>query len=161
MGASLALGDGARSRRLLKQSQRERERQAKLELERRAAQQRNEERLRLARDLHDALGHQVALVSLQSAVAAEALPERVPEAQHAIAEIRNISLAAMSGYGVRCGGCARRTLYRNCRLASATCPGSPIKLTATAWTCGSTRPAMLGKCRTRWARRRTESFRKR
>jgi signal transduction histidine kinase len=52
---------------------------------RRAVQQRNEERLRLARDLHDALGHQVALVSLQSAVAAEALPERVPEAQHAIA----------------------------------------------------------------------------
>ena len=36
------------------------------------------------------------MVSLQSAVAAEALPERVPEAQHAIAEIRNISLAAMA-----------------------------------------------------------------
>jgi signal transduction histidine kinase len=96
MGASLALGDGARSRRLLKQSQRERERQAKLELERRATEQRIEERLRLARDLHDALGHSVAMISLQSAVAAEALPARVPEAQRAVTEIRNISLATMT-----------------------------------------------------------------
>jgi signal transduction histidine kinase len=96
MGASLALGDGVRTRRLLKESQRERERQARLELERRATEQRNEERLRLARDLHDALGHNVAMISLQSAVAAEALPERVPEPQQAVAEIRNISLAAIA-----------------------------------------------------------------
>jgi signal transduction histidine kinase len=96
MGASLALGDGARSRRLLKESQRERDRQARLELERRATEQRNEERLRLARDLHDALGHNVAMISLQSAVAAEALPTRVPEAQRAVAEIRNVSVATMA-----------------------------------------------------------------
>ena len=96
MGASLALGDGVRSRRLLKESQRDRERQARLELERQAAEQRNEERLRLARDLHDALGHSVAMISLQSAVAAEALPARVPEAQRAVAEIRDISVATMA-----------------------------------------------------------------
>jgi len=96
MGASLALGDGARSRRLLKESQRERERQARLQQERQAAEQRTAERLRLARDLHDALGHNVALISLQSAVAAEALPARVPEAQRAIAEIRTVSVATMS-----------------------------------------------------------------
>jgi signal transduction histidine kinase len=96
MGASLALGDGVRTRRLLNESQRAREQQARLELERRASEQRNEERLRLARDLHDALGHNVAMISLQSAVAAEALPERVPEAQQAVVEIRNISLAAMA-----------------------------------------------------------------
>jgi signal transduction histidine kinase len=96
IGASLALGDGARSRRLLKESQRERERQARLELERRATDQRTEERLRLARDLHDALGHNVAMISLQSAVAAEALPDRVPEAQRAVAEIRNIGVATMA-----------------------------------------------------------------
>ena len=96
MGASLALGDGVRSRRLLRESQRERERQALLELERRATEQRNEERLRLARDLHDALGHNVAMISMQSAVAAEALPERVSDAQRAVAEIRGISVATMS-----------------------------------------------------------------
>jgi signal transduction histidine kinase len=96
MGASLALGDGVRSRRLLKESQRERERQSRLELERRVIEDRNEERLRLARDLHDALGHSVAMISLQSAVAAEALPGRVSEAQRAVAEIRNISIAAMA-----------------------------------------------------------------
>jgi signal transduction histidine kinase len=96
MGASLALGDGVRTRRLLNESQRAREQQARLELERRVIEQRNEERLRLARDLHDALGHNVAMISLQSAVAAEALPERVSEAQQAVVEIRNISLAAMA-----------------------------------------------------------------
>jgi signal transduction histidine kinase len=96
MGASLALGDGVRSRRLLKESQRERERQARLELEHRAAEQRNEERLRLARDLHDALGHNIAMISMQSAVAAEALPDRVPEAQRAVADIRGISVATMN-----------------------------------------------------------------
>jgi signal transduction histidine kinase len=95
VGASLALGDGVRSRRLLRESQLERERQARLELEHRATEQRNEERLRLARDLHDALGHNVALISMQSAVAAEALPERVPDAQRAVAEIREISVATM------------------------------------------------------------------
>jgi signal transduction histidine kinase len=96
MGASLALGDGVRSRQLLKKSQREQERQARLELERRATEQRNAERLRLARDLHDALGHSVAMISLQSAVAAEALPAQVPEAQRAVAEIRSISVATMA-----------------------------------------------------------------
>jgi signal transduction histidine kinase len=96
MGASLALGDGVRSRRLLRESQRQRERQALLELERRATEQRNEERLRLARDLHDALGHNVAMISMQSAVAAEALPERIWDAQRAVAEIRGISVATMS-----------------------------------------------------------------
>jgi signal transduction histidine kinase len=96
IGASLALGDGVRSRRLLRESQHERERQARLELERRAAEQRNEERLRLARDLHDALGHSVAMMSMQSAVAAEALPERISDAQRAVAEIRSISVATMS-----------------------------------------------------------------
>jgi signal transduction histidine kinase len=96
MGASLALGDGVRSRRLLRESQRERERQARLELEHRATEQRNEERLRLARDLHDALGHNVAMISMQSAVAVEALPERIPEAQRAVSEIRGISVATMS-----------------------------------------------------------------
>jgi signal transduction histidine kinase len=96
MGASLALGDGVRSRQLLRTSQHEQQRQAKVELERRATEQRNAERLRLARDLHDALGHSVAMISLQSAVAAEALPAQLPEAQRAVAEIRSISVATMA-----------------------------------------------------------------
>ena len=36
------------------------------------------------------------MISLQSAVAAEALPARVPEAQRAVAEIRDISVATMT-----------------------------------------------------------------
>jgi signal transduction histidine kinase len=142
MGASLALGDGVRSRRLLKESQRARERQARLELERGATEQRNEERLRLARDLHDALGHSVAMISLQSAVAAEALPARVPEAQRAVAEIRDISVATMAEL--------RSTVRRLRSLDSA------VELPA-----GSSRWVISGMCLTRSAGPRTESCRKR
>lgn len=96
MGASLALGDGTRSRRLLQASQRERERQTRLEQQHRAEQLRAEERLVLARDLHDTLGHALAVVSLQSAVATESLPERIPAAQQAVGEIRSVSRQAMA-----------------------------------------------------------------
>ena len=83
-GAALALGDGTRSRRLLRESHQGRERQARLEQEHRAAERRAAERLGLARDLHDTLGHHLSVMLLQSAVAAEALPERTPDAEQAM-----------------------------------------------------------------------------
>ena len=96
-GASLALGDGVRSRRLSR-SRSGIWNASSVGAGAQGVEQRNEERLRLARDLHDALGHSVA-ISLQSAVAAEALPARVPEAQRAVAEIRDISVATMAELG--------------------------------------------------------------
>lgn len=132
MGASLALGDGVRSRRLLKESQREREREARLELERRAIEERNEERLRLARDLHDALGHSVAMISLQSAVAAEALPERVPQAQRAVAEIRNTASRRWRICAAPYAGSARWMRPWIYRLFLMSFPDSPSPPAATA-----------------------------
>ncbi len=95
MGAALALGDGTRTRRLLRAAQRERERQARLELEHRAAEQRAAERLGLARDLHDTLGHHLSVISLHSAVAEEALPERVGDADRAVREVHRVGRQAM------------------------------------------------------------------
>jgi len=161
MGASLALGDGVRSRRLLRKSQREQDRQARLELERRANEQRDEERLRLARDLHDALGHSVAMISLESAVAAEALPDRVPEARRAVAEIRSISLAAMRDCVPLCGAFARWILLWSCQVVSTTFRCLPRRLAATALRCGSSRAVMVTRCPTRLAGRHTGLFRRR
>ncbi|MEV4461642.1 histidine kinase dimerization/phosphoacceptor domain-containing protein, partial [Microbispora sp. NPDC049633] len=74
MAAVIALGDGRRSRRLLRAEMRRREEAAAAEREREAARRTQEERLRIARELHDALGHTTTVISLQAAVAAEALP---------------------------------------------------------------------------------------
>ena len=161
MGASLALGDGVRSRQLLKESQREQERQARLELERRATEQRNAERLRLARDLHDALGHSVAMISLQSAVAAEALPAQVPEAQRAVAEIRSISVATMAELRSTVRRLRSLDAAVGCRPASTTSQRLPSKPAATAWMCGWSRLVTAPRCLKRSARRRTELFRRR
>ena len=47
-----------------------------------------EERLRIARDLHDALAHQVAVINLHSGVASRALDERPEDAERSLATIR-------------------------------------------------------------------------
>ena len=95
-GAALALGDGTRSRRLLRESQQGRERQARFEQEHRAAERRAAERLGLARDLHDTLGHHLSVMLLQSAVAAEALPERTRDAEQAMRDVRRAGRDAMT-----------------------------------------------------------------
>ena len=75
MGAAIALGDGARQRR---EGVRQRERIAVLDAQARdaeAAELLARERTRIARDLHDAVGHHLSVVSLHAAVATEALEE--------------------------------------------------------------------------------------
>lgn len=75
MAAVLALGDAVRSRRALRAETAERLRRVE---EERAAEARRlvaEERTRIARDVHDSVGHAVAVVTLHAAVAAEALDD--------------------------------------------------------------------------------------
>ena len=96
IGAALALGDSTRSRRRLRTLQGQRERQARLELEHQAADQRAAERLALARDLHDTLGHHLSVVLLHAAVAAESLPQRTADAERALQEVRRFGRDAMT-----------------------------------------------------------------
>ncbi|WP_344403350.1 sensor histidine kinase [Catellatospora chokoriensis] len=97
MVAVIALGDAARSRRSLR-AELSRQAAAPAEEQRaEAARQVEAERLRIAREVHDTLGHAVSVVTLQSAVAQEALADDAPEdALAALAAIRAASGGAMA-----------------------------------------------------------------
>jgi signal transduction histidine kinase len=55
-----------------------------------------EDRLRIARDVHDVVGHSLAVISLQAGVAEHLLRSRPEEAQRAVAAIRSVSKEALS-----------------------------------------------------------------
>jgi signal transduction histidine kinase len=75
-----------------------------------------EERLRIAREMHDVIGHSLAVITLQAGVAEHLLASRPEEARKAITAIRGVSkqaltelrseLAALRGEGL--GGVDRR-----------------------------------------------------
>ncbi|AYN43622.1 sensor histidine kinase [Streptomyces dangxiongensis] len=55
----------------------------------------NEERLRLARDLHDLLGHSLSLITLKSELAGRMLPGRPDQAAQQVADIEQVSRQAL------------------------------------------------------------------
>ncbi|MFF4601662.1 sensor histidine kinase [Streptomyces sp. NPDC001339] len=67
-------------------------REAREEVARLAA---NEERLRLARDLHDLLGHSLSLITLKSELAGRMLPDRPEDAARQVADIEQVSRQAL------------------------------------------------------------------
>ncbi len=90
--AVLALGDAVRSRRGWQAELAERLRRAEEEREAHARRQVDAERMRIARDVHDSLGHAVAVVTLHAAVATEALDDGDPAAaRRAVETIRAVS----------------------------------------------------------------------
>lgn len=95
MAAAVALGDSLRSRRASQAQQREitelTARQYAREVERRA----QHERLDIARDLHDSIGHAVAVISLHSDVAREALGRDELASARALDLIKEASRQAM------------------------------------------------------------------
>ncbi|OLT11503.1 hypothetical protein BJF78_04935 [Pseudonocardia sp. CNS-139] len=85
MVAVVALGDAVRSRRREAAA-------AAAEREREAAARVEQERLRIARELHDVLAHTLSVVTLHGSLAAEALddaPPDVPAARSAVAAVRD------------------------------------------------------------------------
>ena len=55
-----------------------------------------EERLRIAREMHDVIGHSLAVISLQAGVAEHLLASRPEEARKAVSAIRGVSKQALS-----------------------------------------------------------------
>ncbi|WP_189934018.1 sensor histidine kinase [Streptomyces sulfonofaciens] len=55
----------------------------------------NEERLRLARDLHDLLGHSLSLITLKSELAGRMLPDRPEKAAQQVQDIERVSRQAL------------------------------------------------------------------
>lgn len=58
-----------------------------------------EDRLAIARDLHDAVAHQIAVINLHAGVAGSALRERPDDAEHSLAVIRQASRTVLTQIG--------------------------------------------------------------
>ncbi|MFJ9537846.1 sensor histidine kinase [Streptomyces sp. NPDC101225] len=83
----------------------------------------NEERLRLARDLHDLLGHSLSLITLKSELAGRMLPDHPGKAAQQVADIEQVSRQALVDVREAVTG------YRRPRLA-AEIAGAQVALTA-------------------------------
>jgi signal transduction histidine kinase len=94
-----AAGDGARSRRAYVAAITERAERAEQTREVEALRRVTEERLRLARDLHDAVAHQIAVISLNSGVASSALPDDPDRAAVALSAIRSAARTVLGEIG--------------------------------------------------------------
>ncbi|MEV0257378.1 sensor histidine kinase [Streptomyces sp. NPDC050732] len=70
----------------------------------------NEERLRLARDLHDLLGHSLSLITLKSELAGRMLPDHPGQAARQVADIEQVSRQALVDVREAVSGYRRRTL---------------------------------------------------
>ncbi|MET9415104.1 sensor histidine kinase [Streptomyces klenkii] len=70
----------------------------------------NEERLRLARDLHDLLGHSLSLITLKSELAGRMLPGKPEEAAQQVADIERVSRQALVDVREAVSGFRRPTL---------------------------------------------------
>jgi len=87
-GTAVAVGDAIRSRRAFVAAIQERARQAEQSREEEARRQVVEERLRIARELHDVVAHHIALINVQAGVAAHVLRQSPDQAEEALAHVR-------------------------------------------------------------------------
>lgn len=94
MAALIALGDGVRSRRGWQAELRRQALAAEQEREQEAARRVEQERLRMARELHDVLAHTISIVSLHSDVAREALRCDPDAAETALLAVRSATADA-------------------------------------------------------------------
>jgi signal transduction histidine kinase len=95
MAASIALGDSTRARRALRAEQEQTARLIEQEHAYLAEQRVQAERVRMARELHDLIGHSIAVIALHADVAREAIGGDDEQARQALAQIRAASSATM------------------------------------------------------------------
>ncbi|MFI8432472.1 sensor histidine kinase [Streptomyces sp. NPDC079020] len=95
-GMAGAAGDAVRSRRAFVDAIRERAERAERTREEEARRRVAEERLRIARDLHDVVAHHIALVNVQAGVAAHVMDRRPDQAKEALAHVRDASRSALN-----------------------------------------------------------------
>lgn len=95
-GMAATAGDAVRSRRAFVDAMRERAERAERTREEEARRRVAEERLRIARDLHDVVAHHIALVNVQAGVAAHVMDKRPDQAKEALAHVREASRSALN-----------------------------------------------------------------
>ncbi|TFC94788.1 MULTISPECIES: histidine kinase [Cryobacterium] len=115
VGFATAAGDANRSHAAYIRSITDRARHAEETKESEALRRVAEERLRIARDLHDLLAHQIAVINLHSSVASQALPDRPDDAEKSLATIREAARGVLGEIG---------SLLNVLRAADASGPGA-------------------------------------
>ncbi|MFC9459573.1 sensor histidine kinase [Streptomyces sp. NPDC056983] len=95
-GMAAAAGDAVRSRRAFVDAIRERAERAERTREEEARRRVAEERLRIARDLHDVVAHHIALVNVQAGVASHVMDKRPDQAKEALSHVREASRSALN-----------------------------------------------------------------
>jgi signal transduction histidine kinase len=93
---AIAAGDSSRNRRAYLAEVERRAEHAEAEREHDARRRVAAERLRIARDLHDAVGHQLALISVQSNVAAQSVDHDAGAARQALGHVKSASRQALA-----------------------------------------------------------------
>ncbi|WP_407553525.1 sensor histidine kinase [Streptomyces sp. Pv4-95] len=94
-GMAAAAGDAVRSRRAYINAIRERAERAERTREEEARRRVAEERMRIARELHDVVAHHIALVNVQAGVASHVMDNRPDQAKQALAHVREASRSAL------------------------------------------------------------------
>ena len=94
-----AAGDATRSRREYIRAVLERAERAEQSRDAEARRRVTEERLRIARDLHDAVAHQISVISLNAGVATSALSARPERAKEALSTIRTAARTVLREIG--------------------------------------------------------------
>lgn len=92
----ILIGDAVRSRRALIADAEERVRLAEEAAEQEALRQVQDERVRIARELHDVVAHSIATINVQSGVAAHVIDADPDAARDALVEIKRSSKSAMA-----------------------------------------------------------------
>jgi signal transduction histidine kinase len=100
---AVLLGDAMRSRRELAVQTAERLRLAAEERDAEGARRAAEERLRIARELHDTVAHSMATIAVQAAAALQLLGDREAGAHSALSAIRETSKGALADIRVTLG----------------------------------------------------------
>jgi len=78
-----------------------------------------DERLRIARDLHDLLGHGLSLISLKAQLAGRLLPEHPDRARQEVADIEGVSRQSLEDVRAAVSGYRRVTLREELAVATA------------------------------------------
>ena len=95
VAAAVAVGDSVRNQRALLRQERRRAAEAEQGREAEARRQVREERIRIARDLHDVVAHHITLVNAQAGVAHHLMRTDPDRAYQALAGISETSRAAL------------------------------------------------------------------
>ncbi|MGS2808223.1 sensor histidine kinase [Nocardia sp. MW-W600-9] len=96
MGILVAIAEGVRQRRAVVVARRQRAEAARRDEEAQQARAASEERLAIARELHDVLAHSLSLINVQSSVALELFDRKPQQAAAALATIKTTSKESLA-----------------------------------------------------------------